>query len=635
MKLFFLEKYCFLFALRVSLSITISWYLCYILAITNLSAAIITAVVISITQNHGESLFKSITRLSGTLFGAFFVLLISGPALVDAYLYTIFFILFILICIFFSSISSGNRRYFFILASITVASTGLVGVNSPSIYGIYSIVEERISGIIIAILVCESLNFIIPGKDGIQNYAENIHDLGKSIKENIVDSLSTYEAFKEYDYLKFLSSHYEKSKSLEISNLIYNVSAKDNTLNYLKNINIQTTKIGLDATRFSSIILWSIKNKIINIKNFEKLYSLTGNKDFSSKESNANNKYSNIFKELVNKEISDGFEKLKWLEKEHKEKDVKKHKTKISSFIPIYWKSPFLNLFRASLGLGLISLFWFSTNNSFGVNILIFSTLLYALVTMLPIMANKVLNIIFLLQVLISICGFFIQFYVLPSLPSFEAYIIPMGFVFFFLAVLFYRGGIFGISSLFIMTFFNSYVSMDVVPSYDVQYYLNSSFSNLFAIIVMMTTYYIIKEENPNSLSSKILRDFAKEAKSCIYKRHFLKFRVNMLFSISKIDFSSSNNNLFLLSSLDTLVLISSLLSNESLEKYKEQIDLYLDEIYNNKFLTKKDYAFLSKIIKDKLTSYSEEENLEQEILAKLIFLDFKLDYLLSTKEVL
>lgn len=635
MKLFFLEKYCFLFALRVSLSITISWYLCYILAITNLSAAIITAVVISITQNHGESLFKSITRLSGTLFGAFFVLLISGPALVDAYLYTIFFILFILICIFFSSISSGNRRYFFILASITVASTGLVGVNSPSIYGIYSIVEERISGIIIAILVCEFLNFIIPGKDGIQNYAENIHDLGKSIKENIVDSLSTYEAFKEYDYLKFLSSHYEKSKSLEISNLIYNVSAKDNTLNYLKNINIQTTKIGLDATRFSSIILWSIKNKIINIKNFEKLYSLTGNKDFSSKESNANNKYSNIFKELVNKEISDGFEKLKWLEKEHKEKDVKKHKTKISSFIPIYWKSPFLNLFRASLGLGLISLFWFSTNNSFGVNILIFSTLLYALVTMLPIMANKVLNIIFLLQVLISICGFFIQFYVLPSLPSFEAYIIPMGFVFFFLAVLFYRGGIFGISSLFIMTFFNSYVSMDVVPSYDVQYYLNSSFSNLFAIIVMMTTYYIIKEENPNSLSSKILRDFVKEAKSCIYKRHFLKFRVNMLFSISKIDFSSSNNNLFLLSSLDTLVLISSLLSNESLEKYKEQIDLYLDEIYNNKFLTKKDYAFLSKIIKDKLTSYSEEENLEQEILAKLIFLDFKLDYLLSTKEVL
>lgn len=635
MKPFFLEKYCFLFALRVSLSVTISWYLCYILAITNLSAAIITAVVISITQNHGESLFKSITRIAGTLFGAFFVLLVSGPALVDAYLYTLFFILFILVCIFFASISIGNRRYFFILASITVITTGFVGVNSPSIYGIYSIVEERISGIIIAIIVCESLNFIISGKDGIQIYAQNIHDLGKSIKKNIVSSLSTYEAFKEYDYLKFLSSHYEKSKSLEISNLIYNVSSKDNTLNFLKDINIQTIKIGLDATRFSSIILWSIKNKIINIKNLEKLHILTGNNEFESKKINISDKYSNTFKELVNKEIEDGFEKLKWLEKKHKEKDVKRHKKKISSFIPLYWKSPFLNLFRASIGLSIISLFWFSTNNSFGINILIFSSLLYTLVIMLPIMASKVLNIVFLLQVLISISGFFIQFYILPSLPSFEAYIIPMGVIFFFLASLFYKGGILGISSLFIMTFFNSYVSMDIVPSYDVQYYLNSSFANLFAIIVMMATYYIIKEENPNSLSSKILRDFTKEAKSCIYKRHFIKFRVNMLFSISKIDFSSSNNNLFLLSSLDTLVTISSLLSNENLEKYKGQIDLYLDEIYNNRFLTKKDYTFLSGVIKNKLTSYSKEENLDQEILAKLIFLDFKLDYLLSTKEVL
>ena len=174
-------------------------------------------------------------------------------------------------------------------------------VNSPSIYGIYSIVEERISGIIIAIIVCESLNFIISGKDGIQIYAQNIHDLGKSIKKNIVSSLSTYEAFKEYDYLKFLSSHYEKSKSLEISNLIYNVSSKDNTLNFLKDINIQTIKIGLDATRFSSIILWSIKNKIINIKNLEKLHMLTGNNEFESKKINISDKYSNTFKELVNK----------------------------------------------------------------------------------------------------------------------------------------------------------------------------------------------------------------------------------------------------------------------------------------------------------------------------------------------
>ncbi|MPY25375.1 FUSC family protein [Shewanella sp. YLB-07] len=567
------------FALRVSISVIVTWLICLRLNSEATSAAMISIIIILMAGSHGANLIKSFYRAVGTILASAFVLFVSSTALIDAWLFNGFMILWIVTCVGLAAYLQNSVSYVFGMAGMTAAVIGFPLAYSPEIISVFDNVQARCFGILIGIAVSIIVTAVIPYEDDIKR----ILPIKKATLKFIAKVFSgstpqkSQQAFSQY--LGLISNN----KQIPINSLVGSkaslelIKSQRDALFHCVSLAIAAIKIrhmlrAADDTKLEHLIAEIIEEihggELDTQLLFDKIKIIVDGKDKIQIEKG-------IQADIINKHLAVLIENLIWLNSDRIAVESQRFKRQVSRFFTHTDLQDVLrSMLRAALLLSGISFIWIEGQWEHGMNAMLMAGMLCSMNATLP--NAKIGNTKVLLAQLIMVAfGFLITFAIAPLLEP--KIMFPVMFV--YLLITSYQFVVCTSANKsvwrYMLIFWSSYIPLSNIPTLDFGGFLNTAMANVFAVMMILAVYMIIpsrkdteivihsikrtlKKLKPNSGNSDLSSDLILSAYPVLVRQDHTKVYIDRLISIGEC---------FKLSELDLLtddnrVLIRQLLSS-------------------------------------------------------------------------
>ncbi|UJF16990.1 FUSC family protein [Vibrio sp. SS-MA-C1-2] len=592
-----------LFALRLSLTVIVTWLLCLKLDTWATSAAMITVAAIQFTGGHGTNLKKSCARIVGTLSACLYILLISGIGLTDAWLFNFFLILGISLSAGLASLQKNFAAYGAGVIGLTLSIVGFPIAYSPDLTTVFHQVEARACGIILGILATQVISFILPYEDEIHRFKVIKKTTYRFIKNILLGSSISESQKKMAEYLFFIC----RNKSLPSDTIIGSqASIRDIQLqssSFLTCISIAINTVILkymllESKKDNNHVDWSLFFE--KLESGEEVTKLLAPLEISEP----------IQQQVIESYLVELKKQLTWLNINTLQEEPPQFKQQIEQ---IKEQEPDLifcltNAVRTLLLMCFISFLWTQLEWQGG---------LYAMMTVGPMCSIyaampgvKMANSATLqAQITLAIVGIGISYGIMPFNDPVMFFPFMMLFVYICAYQFHHTAPPIKLFWMFLLIFWSSYVKLDNVPSFDFPSYLDTAYSTIFSVMVAIAGYMAIPETSNVDIAKRFLKKSLKEAKRSHKNNGQFSIENQRILTIYPTLFNSGNRKqlyqfIFIKSAADIL--------NEDQLSVKEQDELerYTRPLIDhNELLFKQQSAKLNGLIQEKLTQYKNENN--------------------------
>ena len=562
------------FALRVSISVIVTWLICLRLNSEATSAAMISIIIILMAGSHGANLIKSFYRAVGTILASAFVLFVSSTALIDAWLFNGFMILWIVTCVGLAAYLQNSVSYVFGMAGMTAAVIGFPLAYSPEIISVFDNVQARCFGILIGIAVSIIVTAVIPYEDDIKRLLPIKKATLKFIAKVFSGSTpqKSQQAFSQY--LGLISNN----KQIPINSLVGSkaslelIKSQRDALFHCVSLAIAAIKIKHMLRAAGDIEVEHLIAEII-----EDIHGGQDNTQLLFDKIRILEK--GIQADIINRHLTVLIENLVWLNSDKIAVESQRFKRQISRFLThTDLQDVFRSMLRATLLLSGISFIWIEGQWEHGMNAMLMAGMMCSMNATVP--NAKIGNTkVLLAQLLMVAFGFLITFAIVPLLEP--KIMFPVMFV--YLLITSYQFVVCTSANKsvwrYMLIFWSSYIPLSNIPTLDFGGFLNTAMANVFAVMMILAVYMLIpsrkdteividsikrtlKKLKPNSGNSDLSSDLILSAYPVLVRQDHTKVYIDRLISIGEC---------FKLSELDLLIddnrvlirqLLSSILEN-------------------------------------------------------------------------
>ncbi|UJF19278.1 FUSC family protein [Vibrio sp. SS-MA-C1-2] len=516
------DKDATLFAIRVSSSVILTWLICLQLSTTATSAAMISIIIILVSGSNGAGLIKAFARAIGTVLGCAFVLFVASFSLIDSWLFNIYLIIWIVLCIGLAgSFPNSSTGYMFGMAGMTASIVGFPLSFSPEIVSAFNSVQARCFGILIAIAISVITTTILPYQDDIKRLIPIKRATLKFI--SLIFSNNNHQESQRglSQYLALLG----RNKQLPIDSLVGSkasleqIKSQRDSLFYCVSIVIASFKINRMLKELETP---TTREQLISVIDKIQKQGEQNKEGLIRQISLPNNP---MQAKILQHSLSILVDNLIWLNSNKIEITSTTFTMQITQFFNHNdFKTLFRNMLRASLLLLTISYFWIESQWSSGMNAMLITGIMCSMNATSP--NADIGNIVALKSQLITIViSFTITFGIMPIAPP-QIFFTVM---FLYLLVVSYEFIACRTANkliwMFMLIYWSSYVPLTNVPSFDFNSYINNATANIFAITLIIVFYKLVPQRQDSDIILDTLRRSLKKIKknNYFYPENYVK----------------------------------------------------------------------------------------------------------------
>ncbi|WP_275660772.1 FUSC family protein [Vibrio mediterranei] len=501
------DKKAMAFALSVSLSVIITWLLCLRLNVESSSAAMVTIIMMLMSNSQGASLLKSLTRVVGTLLGCGYVLFIASSALVDPWLFNTLMIIWIVLCVGLASLYDTNYAYLFAMAGMTASVVGFPITVSPDLFHAFDVTQSRTIGILLGVGVTQVVCFIIPAGDDTERLDE-IKTATMKLVEALIQSQSSGASHTALT--KFLGL-VAQNKQLPMESLIASSG------NPVKQPIEKLSLVHCVSIAFSTLKLVSLLKHDGRTQTLDSLMSAI--RDAAQPDADAGSIVDKLKVEggnkaqIINSQLLIFIKDIIWLQLEYRQNSTltPPRTIKLTSYIDV--PNMLRNMIRALVVMLVISYMWIELQWTSGMNALLLVGIVCSMMATIP-NANMGNIAILKAQPIAILFGYIVTFVNAP-LGS-PGLFFSMVFVFLLLVSYHFMASRtpFKLVCMLLLIFWANYIPLTNLPSMDFISYTNTAIANLTAVVGVLLAYRLIPIRTDNkAVLADIKRLFRKVEK--------------------------------------------------------------------------------------------------------------------------
>ncbi|MCL1057794.1 FUSC family protein [Shewanella gelidimarina] len=512
-KTYWLDKKIALTALRVTVSIMLSWVISMRLNVPP-NTAMMSAAIIALMPSSGDFISKLVSRMIGTAIGCILVVTIAPFFISDANVF-IFILIFILsLCSFLSTVANGYMAYMWAVVGLTIAIISFPALNNLSEFQIFSLAQSRGSAIFISIICCEMAIVIFPhestGKHLEGLISGKTDEIRAFILSSVTDSSTGGTAAFFKSYAKSLKAYVDLKKVMALDPFFDKKQTEDYSFFDL-----------IDLVFDSALLYRLCRNKDIDMSLFtddfiEQVNNIDHDRPFSLK----------FIQPLKIQQTSQNWRlllnQIELILNQYYElvngNSVKRSNTidRLPTFEPGSFVKGLNNGIRTLFVLLTLFAFVIGTNWDYGFNALLNASILAVMLPTIPMPASYTIILQAKGTLYVILLGFVTQYFLMPQIDSPLVIFILFSSYMYIASYVFFKDPKLKIIMMFFLFFWTSYISVNNIPSYDFLKYLNVVMSTFVGMFVPLVFFSLIKPSSPIYIETRAIKAAERKIIRCI-----------------------------------------------------------------------------------------------------------------------